>query len=437
MRSSNVVFPDAAGQEAGLIRSAYRRLRSHDFFRHGLLLLAATLVLNFAAFIFHAIVSRRLGVAAYGSLYAVISLGLLASFPAGIFNTVVAKFAAEFREQQDPAHLRSLAIFTCKAFGLGILAYAALGAALGGLLGGFLRVPGWTIMLASVLAGVTVFVTVLRAVAQGTQDFRGLSASFVIDGGFKATLGVILATAKFGLAGGLLGFFAGTALSGVFTFARLWNRFGNAPRAVLRIDWRRVLVTMTGAAALTTATAILSYGDVLIVKHFFAAHDAGIYAAASLGGKILFFLVSFVPMVLIPKAVASHSRGENPLHPLRSALLMVFVLSAGGLIGFALFARLILQLLVGADFLAAAAFLPWYALAMALLATTNVLASYSIALHRFAFSGPLISIALAEITAIFVYHPSLQAVVTILVAGNAVAVAVASALLLFRRVRAV
>jgi O-antigen/teichoic acid export membrane protein len=431
------MFPDAARPEAGPFRSVYRRVRSNDFFRHGLLVLASTLVLNSAAFIFHAIVSRRLGVAAYGSLYAVISLGLLASFPAGIFNTVVAKVAAEFREQRDPAHLRALAIFLCKTFGLGIVAYAVVGAALGGFIGGFLRVPSWTVMLASALAGVVVFVTVLRAVAQGTQDFRGLSASFVIDGGFKATLGVVLATSTFGLVGGLLGFFAGTALSGVFTFGRLWNRLGKASRAALRIDWRRLVATITGAAALTTAVAILSYGDVLVVKHFFGPHDAGIYSAASLGGKILFFLVGFVPMVLIPKTVASRGRGDSPLHALRSALLMVLVLSAGGLIGFAVFARLVIQLLVGSDFLAAAAFLPWYALAMALLATTNVVASYSIALHRFAFSGPIVFIALAEITAISAYHPSLQAVVTILVAGNAVAVAVTSTMLLFERPRAV
>jgi O-antigen/teichoic acid export membrane protein len=430
------MFPDAARPEAGFFRSVYLRVRSHDFFRHGLLVLASTLVLNFAAFIFHAIVSRKLGVAAYGSLYAVISLGLLASFPSGIFNTVVSKFAAEFRAQRDPAHLRALAIFVCRTFGLGILAYALAGSVLAGFIGAFLGVPSWTVVLASALAGTFVFVTVLRAVAQGTQDFRGLSASFVIDGGFKATLGVALATAKFGLTGGLLGFFAGTALSGVFTFARLWSLFGNAARAELRIDWRRVLATMSGAAALATATAVLSYGDVLAVKHFFAAHDAGIYAAASLGGKILFFLVSFVPMVLIPKAVASRSRGENPLQSLRSALLMVSALSAAGLVGFAFLARPILALLVGPDFLAAAVFLPWYALAMALLATTNVVASYSIALHRFAFSAPLVIIALAEITAIFVYHPSLPVVVTILIGGNAVALATTSMLLLSRSARA-
>ncbi len=426
------MLPEIAARATSPFRTIYRRVRSNDFFRHGFLVLAATLLLNAGAFLFHAIVSRKLGVSTYGSLYAVVSLALFASFPAGIFNTVISKVAAELRALDDPAHLRALTLAVCKAFGAALLVYVAGGLAFAGVIGEFIRIPSWEIVLAAAMAGSVVFVFALRAIAQGTQDFRGLSASLVMDGGLKGTLGAALATAKFGVAGGLLGFFAGTIFSGAFTLWRLWAQFRAADRTGFRIDLRRVFSTTIGATALTASTAILSYADVLVVKHYFAPHEAGIYAATSLGGKILFFLVAFAPMVVIPKAVDSHSRGQNPLIALRGAMVMVFVLSALGILSFWVGGNTILRLLVGGSFSEAAPLLPWYGLAMSLLAIANVIASYSIALHRFAFSLPLILTAFAEIAAIVFYHPDLHSVVFFLVLGNALAIIVVSVALTLR-----
>jgi hypothetical protein len=78
----------------------------------------------------------------------------------------------------------------------------------------------------------------------------------------------------------------------------------------------------------------------------------------------------------------------------------------------------------GPTFSAAEPLLSWYGLAMSLLALTNVIASYSIALHRFAFGIPLVSIAFAEILWMIFSHPSLRNVVATLIIGNALALAV-------------
>lgn len=415
------------------IRSIYRRVRSNDFFRHGFLVLAATMVLNVAAFLFHAVVSRKLGVSAYGSLYAIVSLALFASFPAGIFNTVISKIAAELRALDDPAHLRALTLAVCRFFGATVLVYLAAGLLLAAAIGDFMHIPSPQIVLAVAMGGCLVFVLALRAIAQGVQDFKALSASLVMDGVLKCTLGAGLADARFGIAGGLFGFFAGSVLSGAFTLWRLWEQFRTADRTAFRIDLRRVFSTTVGATALNASIAILSYADVLVVQHFFAPHEAGIYAATSLSGKILFFLVAFAPMVIIPKAVDSHSRGKNPLIALRASMLMVLALSGAGLLAFVFGGNIILRLLVGGGFSEAAPLLPWYGLAMSLLAIANVLASYSIALHRFSFSVPLIVAAFAEISAIFFYHPDLQRVVFFLVLGNALAFIAVAVPLALRR----
>jgi O-antigen/teichoic acid export membrane protein len=372
-----------------------------------------------------------LGVDAYGSLYAVLSLVQIALLPAGMFTTVVAKFAAEFRALNDAAHIRALARTVSVVFGFTALAFLAAGITFAGAISNFLRVPAWAVILAAATTAAATLITTLRAIPQGTQDFRGFSVATMIEGAGKAGLGVIL-TARFGFGGALVGFFAGIVAGGVYVIWRLWKQYAHAQVVTLQVNRRRLLATTMGAAALFASTAILSYGDVLVVKHFFNAGDAGIYAAASLGGKILFFLVNFAPLVLIPKAVDRHSRGLSPLAALGGSLLMVVGLSGVGLLSFFVGAPLILHILVGTNFLAATSLLPWYGLAMALLAVTNVVASYSIALHRFAFSLPLISIALVEIVSISVYHPSLYSIVMVLAVGNALALVATSLALVWQ-----
>jgi O-antigen/teichoic acid export membrane protein len=421
-----VFASDASGGGVSFVSSLYERVRSTQVVRDGAIVFAASMVLNVGAVVFHAIVSRKLGVAAYGALYAIVSLVLLAGLPASIVNTVVAKFAAEFRALHDDAHVRALTLTVCKVFSAGLLIYVVGGVALAGAIGAFLHVSYGAVVLAALMAGALVLVFALRGIAQGTQDFRGLAEAFVMDGGLKATLGAVLATAKLGLAGGIFGFFAGTILSGVYTMWRVWRRYGRAPHADFRVDVSRVLATTAAASSLSASSAILSFGDVVMVKHFFTAHDAGVYAAASLAGKILLFMVGFAPMVLIPKAAYSHARRENALPALSGAMLMVFVLSGVGLLGFLVAGKAILHVLVGPQFVEAAPLLPTYGLAMALLGVTTVVASYAIALHRFAFSLPLVVLAVGEIVAIGFYHPTLFGVVTILVTGNALALVAVS-----------
>lgn len=148
---------------------------------------------------------------------------------------------------------------------------------------------------------------------------------------------------------------------------------------------------------------------------------------------MLLFMVGFAPMVLLPKAVDRQSRGQSPRTVLSAAVFIVMALSSVGLLIFKLGSKLILHSLVGSNFDAASALLVWYGLAMVFLALTNVLASYSIALHKFAFGVPLMLATLGEIAVIFLHHPNLSSVVATLVFGNAAALSVVGISLVLQR----
>jgi O-antigen/teichoic acid export membrane protein len=189
------------------------------------------------------------------------------------------------------------------------------------------------------------------------------------------------------------------------------------------LDARRLLQTAGAAAVLTITISALSYADALIVKHFMPASEAGFYAAVSLGGKILLFGSSFVPLVLLPKAANRVASGTSPLSTLAAAAAMWGALSLAGLGIFYVGSGAILRTLVGSEFVPAAPLLFDYAIAMALLGGMNLFASYKIALHRFDFVYPFMAVTVLELAAIAVYHPTLRAVIQVLIVGNAVGLA--------------
>jgi O-antigen/teichoic acid export membrane protein len=416
-----------------VLRRGLERLRASAMLKQSMLVFAASMVLNLCGFIAHAVASRELGVTAYGGLYALINAALIAALPAAFVAPVVAQLAAEFRALHDDGHLRGLTDGVADGFTrLGLLymvvaAFAAIPFAR------FLHVPIWSAQFVGLLAGVSLFVSALRAVAQGTQDFVGYAFSNSIEGIAKVCGISALIAVGLKLGGGIIGFFLGPLAAAIYLGIRLRRRYAAIEAHGVRYDYRRIINAGAGAAAVSISLALMGSADVVLVKHFFDSHAAGLYAAASLGGKMLLYVVGFVPTVLLPQAADRHARGAQTREVLFASLVMFAVVALCGLFVFRYFGLQVLHALVGHAFDAAAPLLVSYGSAMVLLALTNALTYYGIATHRLAFTIPLFVCTLGTLAAIAGYHPTLGTVVQIMVTGNAVAAfAVVVALLLQR-----
>jgi O-antigen/teichoic acid export membrane protein len=168
---------------------------------------------------------------------------------------------------------------------------------------------------------------------------------------------------------------------------------------------------------------------VLLVKHYFDAAQAGLYSAASLGGKIVMYFVGFIPIVLLPQATDRHVRGEKTRQTLFVALGLFAVIAVGGILGMKFFGLVVLHALVGHAFDAANHLLVGYTVAMLLLALIGLLGSYGLATHRLAFTVPLLAGTLGTLLSLIAFHATLGQVVEVLVAGMATtSAAVAAAL---------
>ena len=398
-----------------------RRALRGDFVRDGAIVFVSATAVNVVNYAIHFILSRKLGIAEYGAFASLMSGLAILSIPASIMSLVVVKFVAEFNAVNDRSKIR---VLTQRVLVIGFALAMVCVVLAGGLrnaIAGYLHLrDSSSVVAAAFTLSFALMLPTVRGVLQGTQDFGALAISSSSEAIGKITLAVAFAYAGFGVPGVFAGYALASALNMVYTFLAVRKHWDLSPTR-LAIDTRRLLQTMGGVIVGTSTMTVMGFVDVPLVKHFFDATDAGIYGAVSVCGKMLLFIVGFIPMLVLPKATHRASHGRAPGTVLLKGLLMTFAFALCGLAVFYVAPQLVVKVTYGAAFLPAARYIFAYGVAMTLLAATNVVVSYKIGLHRYNFVVPLIALAILEPLGIHLFHASLWEVIDVLIAGNALA----------------
>ncbi len=390
----------------------------------GAIVFAATMAMNLGGFLFHAIAGRALGVAEYGALYALISIYLLASQPVAILAPVIARYAAEFHALHDASHLRGFAEYIVRIFGTIALVSALLAAIFAVPIGAFIREPAWSVVVVGIGVAFATLSGSLRAFCQGTHAFTLFGVSMFGEGLGKVLLLGAAVLLGLGLFGGLAAFMLGAGIGAAAIVFVLLGRYRGIAASAPHIDWPRVRATLGGSAASAIAGVVMGSADVILVKHYFNAHDAGLYAAASLGGKIVLYFIGFAPTVLLPHFTHRAARGESTRRVLALVLAATAGIGVAAVVAYHYAGLLLLHVLVGTAFDAALPLMQGYAAAMALLAMTTALVTYGLATHRLGFAIPQLLVTALTLAAIVLRHPSPAFVVSEMIAGNALMVLV-------------
>jgi O-antigen/teichoic acid export membrane protein len=368
---------------------------------------------------FHFILSRWLGVERYGTLASLVAAILLVTVFATIGATIVARFAAEFDAVGDDARLRRLCdvlLWWCA----GIVTVTVAG-------GYFIRTPisnflhigdPGLIVLAAFAAALSVALPIIRGVLQGAQRFTAFATSSLIEQAGKTLVAVALVAAGFGVIGAVGGIAAGLLIAFVYTYMVLRATF-TAPPGRIRIDVRRLGITTSGIACSIFGITTLMFFDVVLAKHYLGAEQAGLYGAATLSGRVIYTVISFLPTILLPKATARFASGQSASRLFLQAIGAAAAFSALALAFYALFPGFVIRMFAGAAFAAAAPLVLPLSAATAMLAMANVVISYKIGLHRFDFVPPLLLILAGEVIAISRFHGTALEIIRTLLIGHA------------------
>jgi O-antigen/teichoic acid export membrane protein len=191
----------------------------------------------------------------------------------------------------------------------------------------------------------------------------------------------------------------------------------------LRSLW---LYSIFAAIAATGIVALYSI-DTVLARHFLSASEAGLYAALATLGRIVLFITNSVAIIMFPRVVALHERGEPHAHVVVQAALGILALACVVEGVFYLFPLLITKLLFGQAFISIVGLLPLYGAAMLLLAFAQVLAMYFLAIGNRVFVLVIFFACVLQVALIVWHHVQIiQLVQGVLIANGALALALSA-----------
>src|SRR6476660_2251549 len=369
------------------------------------IMLVAMMLVNIFNFAYNMVMARMLGPGAFGNINAAVTLLLLASCVSLAFQVVCAKVVAKDEAAPGKAWIAS------RALG-GILFLAQKPVAT------YLNVPSpWIIGLLAIGIAVYAPLGVKRGAMQGVCAFPRLGTNFVLEAFTRFFLGAGLVVAGYGVLGAV------GAISASVIVACFIPRIPVQLRVKAGTAEPPSYAEAVQAIVFFVGQVIINNIDILLVKHFFPSDPAGVYAAVSQIGRLLYFAAWFGVVNAMFPVTAAASPEQKKAHGIGLPLLLVAGLSIVFIAGAALFPHLIMGVIFGSRFIDVGWLLALYAAATALYSLSVVFIAYEMS-RRIANTGWLqLMFSGALVAGIGLFHGSLREVIVVRIVVMAVLLA--------------
>ena len=318
--------------------------------RQGLVLILSMAVMNGANWLYHVVMSRALGPAGYGGLSALLGLLFIMTVPATTIQMGLSALVARREVGGDGSFFATVLTRWLGGFLLLGLVLSVVPLLLSPWLATLLRLASPVpVMIAGTVLISWLPLPVVRGLLQGAQRFRTLGASFVTEGLLKLGIAALLVSIGLGLSGAVAAISLGALGALALTVLGLRSRATRRPTSVGPQDaaiFRSLLPYAVAVAAFT----LLTQSDVVLVKMLFSPADAGVYAAASTGGKIILYLTAPLAMVMLPEAVRRQAHGEGGRPVLIRSAKYAAAAGSGMVAAYILVPRPIMHVLFGSAY---------------------------------------------------------------------------------------
>jgi O-antigen/teichoic acid export membrane protein len=402
-----------------------RNLSNSQFLRHNTIFFVGSVTVGALNYLYYPILGRMLTPASFGEVQTLVSLFLQLS----IFLSVLSLVAVNIVANADGDEARNALVLEFEKLASVIsIVLLILTIIFGTQLQHFLRFDSpLPFVLLALSIVVTVPFTLRGAFLRGKHRFGLASTSNLIASAGKILFSAALVAIGLGTAGAIGGLVLAQAVAcalvawWTFRLGLQAKEEGRRPLSIGLPNMRVLLPELRyGGIVLVASLAItMQYSiDILIVKHYFDARTAGLYAGIASAGRVIFFLTASFSQVLMPMVKIKNTDREN-----RQLLIKSFILFGGlsipTLLLFSGFPKLIIGILMGHSYLAMAGLLPRLSLAIFVISILNLLASYYLALRRYGVAVVALLGALLTYGLMLANHNSVAGVVNGLLVGSA------------------
>lgn len=333
-------------------------------------------------------------------------LMLLGMIPASL-GLVVVKYVSAAKEKSEIAIL--VKWMNKRIFLIGFIMFIAIASA-SPLIASFMNIPNpFLIILIGSIFIFSLPATFNRAIMQGLLLFKRMVLTILVETVGKLILGVGLVYIGLSVGGAITGLLMAVFLGWFLTYTytkKYYTATKDKIPMLKPLFWYSIPVLVQSIAI----TSLYS-SDVVLVKHFFSPHDAGIYAALATIGRIIFFGAGPIGAVMFPLVSQRQARGDNYERVFFYSLMLTLLLALGVLLIYWLFPELTISILSGQRYLEAADLLVWFGIFMTLFTLSALIVNYHLSLGRFQVVLLPAIAALFQIVGILTFHQTLMSVI--------------------------
>jgi O-antigen/teichoic acid export membrane protein len=391
----------------------------HVAFEGKTVFLVASTGVNGINMLFNLVMGRLLTPAAYSQLTLLVTLHLIIGLLPTAAQTAAARFSAIYATNNNYERIVQLKYAGRRLmWGIGIVLSLIILIAAAPLAHLFqLEDP---ILLLPLALGTAFYVSMSidRGILQGINGFYWLAAAYLSESVLRFIISVAFGLVLVSIAARLQGgaWAVGESMAGTWFISWLALRHFAHTDSPGKIDpaERKRWLGLAGLTLIALAgQALIANSDFLLVKSLFTSEQSGLYASVSVLGRIVYFGALPLTIVLVPFIARKQALGE----PTRPTFLLML---AGGaafcsalLLVTLLFAPLIVRLLYGDAYVAAASLLAVYTLAASLYVMTNLVVTYRVALGRGGDAWMPLAAGVLQVIGILIFHQTLLAVILV------------------------
>lgn len=390
------------------------------FLKNNVLMFFSMSLTNLANLICQIVIVRMLTVADYGAFNSLIAIFTLISLPINALNTMVVKFASAYNHLGERRRADFFLAVVWRHMFFAATIFLAAYLIFGFYFKAYLKLDS---VLPVFLTGGMLFLTILSIVPQGGlqgfEKFKWLSATLVSNGVLKLLAVFFFLLFGWGLLGALGGYLASQLAALLICLFPLREIF-YLKDADFDIDLKEKYKFVVPSFIMFGCIAFLTNMDVIFVKHYFSAVEAGHYSVAQMIGKIVYFLPGAVYLVMLPRASGLHAQKKDSRHLLMRSLKYVAALCLTVIIVYNLFPSIIMGALtnkVNDEIITLGRF---FSFIMAFYSLVNSLFLYHLSISRFDYLKWLVSFTCLQVLAIAFFHASLVQVLSIMLANSVI-----------------
>lgn len=391
----------------------YKRHNVHELRRRVLggsaIMLLSSVFVGVINLVYNFAIAHKLGADKFGHASVVYTVLMLLSSVTLSFQLLCSKFVA-----RSESHAERIAIYNLlhRRSWFGGLGIGLVLAGSSATIARYLHLPS-PVLIQVLAAGVVFYIPLgtRRGFLQGTYDFTPLAVNFALEVIIKLVGTLVLMSAGYDVPG-VVGAISASVIVAYFAAVPRKHYFSQVPQARLRAgvgEGVQALIFFVGQVVINNL-------DIVLVKHFFDATQAGVYAAVALIGRVVYMLSWSVVSSMFPFSAAARSEERDSRTVLTTALFLAAGISTIFTFCVWLSPPGLWHILLGAGF-------PdqghrFYSSLLVLYAVTTAVYSLGVVLMTYEISRKIGNVSWLQlgfsggiIVAIYLFHNSLQVVI--------------------------